>query len=257
MTEPLPPPEDALRQRYREAAALEGRESPPALRTAVLAQASALARERAARPVAPGPADATETTLSIAAGAHPASAGAGFDLKNTAPRRAANDAHWLRSALASLAVLALATLLVLQFDRGTPEERELALGQGRPPAPAAQVEPPPAQTPAAASAERPATAPTPATAARAPTSPAPAQAPSAPRAAQADTQADTQAETQADKRAGAKANTQAAAPAAARRERPRAAPAPARPDPTAPPPAALAPPPPAAPQALKQAVAPP
>ena len=41
---------------------------------------------------------------------------------------AANDGQWRLRALGSLAVLGLVGLLALQFDRGTPEEREAAFG---------------------------------------------------------------------------------------------------------------------------------
>ncbi len=45
----------------------------------------------------------------------------------TAP--AANQSRWKISALASLALAGLTGLLVLQFDRGTDEEKDLAFGQ--------------------------------------------------------------------------------------------------------------------------------
>jgi outer membrane biosynthesis protein TonB len=76
--------------------------------------------------------------------------------KHTAPGagrpEAANEAAWRWRALGGLAVLGLAALVVLQFDRGTPDERELALGQ-------------PSTSPAAPQAKSPAPAyPAPATA---------------------------------------------------------------------------------------------
>lgn len=90
-------PEDDLLQRYQEANAHDTLRPDPGLREKVLAQARAAIE---ARP-APG------------AGRPPA----------------ANDTAWRWRALGGLAVLGLATLVVLQFDRGTPDERELALGQ--------------------------------------------------------------------------------------------------------------------------------
>ena len=43
-------------------------------------------------------------------------------------RPAANQSRWKMSLLASVALAGLTSLLVLQFDRGTPEEKELGLG---------------------------------------------------------------------------------------------------------------------------------
>lgn len=66
---------------------------------------------------------------------------------------AANQSRWKLSLLASIAVLGLTGLLVMQFDRGTPEEQELGLGRPRPsttPAPATIT--PPLQSPAVAQA---------------------------------------------------------------------------------------------------------
>ena len=48
-------------------------------------------------------------------------------LQHTPP--AANDSRWKLRALGSLAVVGLIGLLVMQFERGTPEEQALALGQ--------------------------------------------------------------------------------------------------------------------------------
>lgn len=94
----LPPnSDDALLQRYHEANALDPARPDAALRENVLAHARTVATSRtgAARPQA-GP--------------------------------AANDSVWTWRALGGLAMFGLAGLLVLQFDRGTPEEKEVALG---------------------------------------------------------------------------------------------------------------------------------
>lgn len=96
----LPPtPDDALLKRYREANELDAARPGPALRENVLAHARAVAASRLETP--------------------PPNA-----------RPAANDSAWTWRALGSLAVIGLVGLLVLQFDRGTPEEQELALGTG-------------------------------------------------------------------------------------------------------------------------------
>ena len=44
------------------------------------------------------------------------------------PPPAANESRWKMSVLASVAVLGLAGLLVLQFEHGSPEQKEVALG---------------------------------------------------------------------------------------------------------------------------------
>lgn len=96
----LPPtPDDALLKRYREANELDAARPGPALRENVLAHARAVAASRLETP--------------------PPNA-----------RPAANDSAWTWRALGSLAVIGLVGLLVLQFDRGTPEEQELAMGAG-------------------------------------------------------------------------------------------------------------------------------
>nr|MCU0927506.1 hypothetical protein [Hydrogenophaga sp.] len=108
-----PRPDDALLQRYHEANALDSARPSPALRERVLAQARAVAAQAAQ--------DTTTPT-------RPA---------------AANDSAWKLRALGSLAVFGLVGLLALQFDRGTPEEREVAFGQApRPSAPTAPAAPP-------------------------------------------------------------------------------------------------------------------
>lgn len=123
----LPPtPDDALLKRYREANELDAARPGPALRENVLAHARAVAASRLETP---------PPTV----------------------RPAANDSTWTWRALGSLAVIGLIGLLVLQFDRGTPEEKELALGAGSAP-PAKETAAAPAAPAAPAEAAEPATA---------------------------------------------------------------------------------------------------
>jgi hypothetical protein len=92
-----PDREDPLLRRYQEANALDEKRPGAALREAVLAQAR---RQATARQ----PSQAIE------------------------PGAAANDSHWKLRALGSLAVVGLLGLLVMQFERGTPQEQDMALG---------------------------------------------------------------------------------------------------------------------------------
>lgn len=98
--------DDLLLRRYAEANALDDARPSPAVREAVLAQArvQAAAHAQALKATAETPTP-------------------------SATRPAANDSAWTLRALGSLAVLGLVGLLVLQFDRGSPDERELALGR--------------------------------------------------------------------------------------------------------------------------------
>ncbi|HEY9094208.1 MAG TPA: ankyrin repeat domain-containing protein [Hydrogenophaga sp.] len=89
--------DDALLQRYREANELDTARPGVALRETVLAHA------RSQLGATPEP------------------------LRHASP--AANDSQWKLRALGSLAVVGLIGLLVMQFERGTPEEQVLALGQ--------------------------------------------------------------------------------------------------------------------------------
>ena len=165
-----PDEKDALLQRYREASELDAARPGEALRGNVLAYAS--------------------------------SQGAAQSTPQATPQPAANDSQWKLRALGSLAALGLVGLLVMQFERGTPEEQEVALGVPAPRADSAMAKPqeapqpeptngfapePPAATPAmnppdgspaspAPSHTRPALAPAPAAKAVAP---ATAQAPEA------------------------------------------------------------------------------
>jgi hypothetical protein len=126
--------DDELTQRYREASAQEDARPGAQVRDAVRAHAQMLARAAAPLPATPPP-----------------------------RRAAANQSRWKVSALATVAVVGLTGLLLLQFQRGTPEEQEIAYGQRRA-APAASVQAPaaPAAAPQAAPPEPAAPAPAPA-----------------------------------------------------------------------------------------------
>ncbi|WP_431095726.1 ankyrin repeat domain-containing protein [Polaromonas aquatica] len=130
MTEPdHSPHSDELLQRYREASAEDTRRPGAHVREAVRAHAQ----------------------MVINAGKQPGVSQAGATA-NAVQRPAANQSRWKISALASVALVGLTGLLMLQFDRGNNEEKELAFGR---PSPTAQ--PSPATSPSAATA----TAPTP------------------------------------------------------------------------------------------------
>ena len=116
-------PDDELVRRYREASAQEDARPGAQVRDAVRAHAQMLA---AAAATAPSPTAAAPT------------------------RAAANQPRWKISALATVAVVGLAGLLMLQFERGTPEEKEIAYGQRRAQAPAPATLPAPAPSPAPA-----------------------------------------------------------------------------------------------------------
>lgn len=101
-----PRPDDELLRRYHEASAQDTRGPGAHVRAAVRAHAQAVL--------------AGQTTS-----------------RTTRPAPAANQPRWKLSLLASVAVVGLAGLLVLQFERGTPQEKELVAGQsaaGRSPA---------------------------------------------------------------------------------------------------------------------------
>jgi len=102
MTEPdRSPPGDELTQRYREASAQDTRRPGAHVRDAVRAHAQMVIE---ARKQAASQADAPKVP-------------------------AANQPRWKISALAGLALAGLTGLLVLQYDRGTDEEKDLAFGQ--------------------------------------------------------------------------------------------------------------------------------
>ena len=133
MTEPDHSPHgDELLQRYREASADDTRRPGAHVRDAVRAHAQMVI-------------DAGKQAGSLQAAAAEA-----------AQRPAANQSRWKISALAGFALAGLTGLLVLQFDRGTDEEKEMAFGQpsattpSSPSAPSRPASPPPAASPAAA-----------------------------------------------------------------------------------------------------------
>lgn len=101
-----PDENDELIRRYREASAQDERRPSAHVREAVRAHARIIAASKAAGPVPP-------------------------------PAPAANQSRWKLSLLASVALAGLTGLLVLQFDRGTPEEQQAASGQRSPSAGAA------------------------------------------------------------------------------------------------------------------------
>lgn len=149
--DPMPrPTEDELVACYHEAAALQGAGPSADLRAAVLAQAEVTAWKHA---------DAAENPdeiaiEQIASSADTASAEAEFaselPLPAAAAAEAANDRRWFIPAVASVAVLGLAALLALQFDRGDPADQAVALGQRG--APAAEVADPAPSEPTASDA---------------------------------------------------------------------------------------------------------
>ena len=98
MTQPEQP--DELVLRYRQASAQDASRPAESVREAVRAHARAVVAAHRQDPAAP------------------------------AARRdvAANQSHWKMSALASVALVGLTGLLLLQFDRGTPQEKELVQG---------------------------------------------------------------------------------------------------------------------------------
>jgi len=215
MSRPDDLPNDELLALYHEASAQDTRRPADAVREAVLAHARMLH--------APGGAQA---------GAQ--------DAGKAAP---ANQSRWKLSLLASVALAALTGLLVLQFDRGTPEEQDAAYGQRS--APARAAPPTPAAVP-------PAALPSPASAA-APTAPARPQVQASPGATRSEAP-ERRAGTSSTPREVAPAQPGAAPSASARERAPEqvapqafpAAPAPA-PAPAAPAPArSMAPPAPAA-----------
>ncbi|WP_010461499.1 ankyrin repeat domain-containing protein [Acidovorax radicis] len=116
-------PDDDLVRRYREASAQEDARPGAQVREAVRAHAQMLA---AAAAMAPSPTAAAPS------------------------RTAANQSRWKISALATVAVVGLAGLLMLQFERGTPEEQETAYGRRRAEAPAPAALPAPTPAPSTA-----------------------------------------------------------------------------------------------------------
>jgi RNA polymerase sigma factor (sigma-70 family) len=132
---PLPRHEatDELVRRYHEASAQDPARPSPALRETVLAQARAAAARSAS---STGDAESSpDKTPEWIANNNPLTPGS--DQKSSKSPEAGNEqrpptppttAPWRLRAVASVAVLGLATLLFLQFERGTPDERELTSG---------------------------------------------------------------------------------------------------------------------------------
>jgi hypothetical protein len=96
---------------------------------------------------------------------------------------AANDGQWKIRTLATVAIFGLTSLLLLQWDRGTPEEKEVAFSTARPPV-AARAESAAAPAAAPTPSSAPSTAPLPAPAITPPKADAPRNA-AAPPAAKA------------------------------------------------------------------------
>lgn len=109
--------DDELVRRYQEASAQDDARPGAHVRDAVRAHAQMLAAASAA------------TAASPVAGAP--------------SRAAANQSRWKISALATVALVGLTGLLMLQFERGTPEERDIAFGQRRAQTPTPSAEPAP------------------------------------------------------------------------------------------------------------------
>lgn len=101
-----PDENDELIRRYGEASAQDMRRPSPQVREAVRAHAAMITAAKAAGPA-------------------------------PSPTAAANQSRWKLSLLASIALAGLTGLLVLQFDRDTPEEQQAASGQRSPSAGAA------------------------------------------------------------------------------------------------------------------------
>lgn len=164
--------DDELVRRYHEASEQEGARPGAHVRDAVRAHAQMLAAATAQQ--------ATESSPVPAAILTPPS------------RTAANQLRWKASALATVAVIGLAGLVMLQFERGTPEEKEIAYGQRRADMAAPAAVPPPAPaTEQGSEPPAPATVPDDARAPSRPSAPATAPRPAAPEPQPAVPQAKT------------------------------------------------------------------
>ena len=126
MTEP--DPSDELLARYREASAADPRVPAERVRAAVRVHAQMVAEAKQ-------------------------QAGPALLPFGNQPPPAANESRWKMSALASVAVLGVAGLLVLQFEHGSLEQKDVALGV---PAPRQEPPPPAAQKQASVAAANPA-----------------------------------------------------------------------------------------------------
>ncbi len=101
----MKPTADELLERYADAASQDTSRPSARAREAIRTHASMLAQARAATP----------TESPVPPSPH-----------------AANQSRWAVSLLASLAVVGLSTLLMLQMDRGSPDDREVAMGTPKP-----------------------------------------------------------------------------------------------------------------------------
>lgn len=119
-------------------------------------------------------------TDSIAACANKERAGGTFDTQ----KLPANDSQWKLRALATLAVFGISSLLLLQWERGTSEEKDTAFGIARPPiaAPATATAPQVAAAPTPGTLLPPKAPPPPATPNQIKPAPALAKAPANPSA---------------------------------------------------------------------------
>ncbi|MEO8546151.1 MAG: hypothetical protein ABI434_21375, partial [Burkholderiaceae bacterium] len=110
MTEPQQPKEDALVRMYAQASAQDPRRPAPRVADAIRTHARVViaAGDAAAAPKPAARRDAME---------------------------AVNHPRWKTSLLASIAVIGLAGMLFLQFDRGAPQQQDLARGPHAPDAP--------------------------------------------------------------------------------------------------------------------------
>lgn len=129
---------DALLARYHVAQAeLDAHQTAPSaqVRANILAHAAQLADSPAAQTAQ------QDTTKNIATYVHSTGTTGEFGNENAA----ANDNQWKIRALASVAMLGLTGLLFLQWNRGTPEEKDVAFNMERS-APAAKA-PVPASVP--------------------------------------------------------------------------------------------------------------
>ena len=107
MNEPQVPKQDVLQRLYEQASAQDSRRPAPRVADAIRAHARVV----------------------VAAGAGSAAS------EPTMPQRSqvsANHPRWKASLLASIAVIGLAGMLFLQFDRGTPQEQALVRGHPAP-----------------------------------------------------------------------------------------------------------------------------
>jgi Ankyrin repeats (3 copies) len=169
--------DQSIYQRYRQANAQDTRRPAERVRAAVLAHAQ--------MQLAQGDRSGAEKHVATP----------------TTQTPAANQSRWKISLLASIALAGLTGLLVLQFERGTPDEKEVAMGQksaaentARPPSPSpsASVSPSHSSPTSPAAAPESSATPPPAPAAPAPTPPSNAL-PSAARPAQPATKESRQA----------------------------------------------------------------